>query len=96
MTKKELIKKLAEVNQTSITQTEAFYKNFENTLIEAITSHEEAILSPKLGKFILKNRQAYIGRNPNTGKKIKIPAKTVVTFKLSQTIKDKVKDLKLE
>ncbi|MEC4558647.1 MAG: HU family DNA-binding protein ['Conium maculatum' witches'-broom phytoplasma] len=90
------MKKLAEVNQTSITQTEAFYKNFENTLIEAITSHEEVILSPKLGKFILKTRQAYIGRNPNTGKKIKIPTKTVVNFKLSQNIKDQVKDLKLE
>ncbi|MBS2126632.1 HU family DNA-binding protein, partial ['Fragaria x ananassa' phyllody phytoplasma] len=83
MTKKELIKKLAEVNQTSITQTETFYKNFENTLIEAITTHEEVILSPKLIKFILKTRQAYIGRNLKTGKKIKIPSKTVVTFKLS-------------
>ncbi|WP_323847677.1 MAG: HU family DNA-binding protein [Phytoplasma sp.] len=96
MTKKELIKKLAEVNQTSITQTEAFYKNLENTLIESITSNEEVILSLSIGRFILKTRKAHMGRNPQTGKKIKIPAKTVVTFKLSQTIKDKVKDLKLE
>ncbi|XXP77337.1 MAG: HU family DNA-binding protein [Lettuce witches'-broom phytoplasma] len=96
MTKKELIKNLAEVNQISITQTETFYKNFENTLIESITSYEEVILSPKLGKFILKTRQAHIGCNPKTGKKIKIPTKTVVNFKLSQNIKDQVKALKLE
>ncbi|MBS2126602.1 HU family DNA-binding protein, partial ['Fragaria x ananassa' phyllody phytoplasma] len=83
MTKKELIKKLAKINQTSFTKTEAFYKNFENTLIEAIASHEEVILSSKLGKFILKKRKTYIGRNLKTGKKIKIPSKTVVTFKLS-------------
>ncbi|MBY7576889.1 HU family DNA-binding protein, partial [Candidatus Phytoplasma sp. Tabriz.2] len=38
MTKKELIKSIAEVNKTSITQTEEFYNSFENTLIESITS----------------------------------------------------------
>ncbi|MDW3617560.1 MAG: HU family DNA-binding protein [Candidatus Phytoplasma pruni] len=96
MTKKELIKNIAEANKTSITKIEEFYNSFEHTLIESITSNEEVTLSSKLGKFILKTRKAYAGRNPQTGKKIKIPAKTAVTFKLSKTIKDKVKDLTLE
>ncbi|PWV43897.1 MAG: DNA-binding protein ['Brassica napus' phytoplasma] len=97
MTKKELIKKIAEVNKTSISKTEEFYHIFEKTLIESITSNEEVILSSKIGKFKLKSRKAYIGRNPKTGKKkLKISAKTVVSFKLSKTIKDKVKDLTLE
>nr|BDU62106.1 bacterial nucleoid DNA-binding protein [Candidatus Phytoplasma phoenicium] len=96
MTKKQLIKKIAEVNKTSISKTEEFYNTFENTLIKEITSNEEVILSSKLGKFKLKSRKAYIGRNPKTKKKLKIPAKTVVTFKLSKTIKDKVKTLILK
>ncbi|MGL9688134.1 MAG: HU family DNA-binding protein [Candidatus Phytoplasma sp. TWB_XP] len=96
MNKKELIKSIAEANKTSISKTEAFYNSFEKTLIEAISSNEEVILSPQIGKFILKSRKAYIGRNPQTGKKLKIPAKTIVTFKLSQTIKDKVKPLILK
>ncbi|MBT1576961.1 HU family DNA-binding protein ['Elaeagnus angustifolia' witches'-broom phytoplasma] len=96
MNKKELIKSIAEVNKTSITQTEEFYNSFENTLIESITSNEEVVLSPQLGKFILKSRKAHIGRNPQTGKKLKIPAKTVVTFKLSKNLKNKVKTLKLK
>ncbi|WP_342386436.1 HU family DNA-binding protein [Candidatus Phytoplasma asteris] len=96
MNKKELIKSIAEVNKTSITQTEEFYNSFENALIKAITSNEEVVLSSKIGKFILKTRKAYIGRNPKTKKKLNIPAKTIVTFKLSKTIKDKVKDLTLE
>ncbi|MBP5835895.1 HU family DNA-binding protein [Candidatus Phytoplasma meliae] len=96
MTKKELIKKISEVNKTSITKTEEFYNALEHALIKSITSNEEVILSPKLGKFILKTRKAHIGRNPKTGKKIKIPTKTIVTFKLSKTIKDEVKDLVLK
>ncbi|WP_341833705.1 HU family DNA-binding protein [Candidatus Phytoplasma asteris] len=96
MTKKELIKKIALANKTSVTKTEEFYHIFEKTLIEAITSHEEVVLSPQIGKFKLKSRKAYIGRNPKTKKKLKIPAKTVVTFKLSKTIKDQVKTLILK
>ncbi|MDO8059440.1 HU family DNA-binding protein ['Crotalaria aegyptiaca' phytoplasma] len=96
MTKKELIKKIAEANQTSITKTTEFYHTFENVLIEAITSHEEVILSPQIGKFVLKAKKAYHGRHPQTGQKIKIPAKTVVTFKLSKTIKNQVKELILK
>ncbi|WP_349401988.1 HU family DNA-binding protein [Candidatus Phytoplasma solani] len=95
MNKKELIKKIAEINKTSITKTEEFYNSFEFALNEAITSTAEVVLSPSIGKFILKSRKAYIGRNPQTGKKLKIPAKTVVTFKLSKTIKDLVKELEL-
>uniref|UniRef100_UPI000374E1EB HU family DNA-binding protein n=1 Tax=Poinsettia branch-inducing phytoplasma TaxID=138647 RepID=UPI000374E1EB len=80
----------------SISKTEVFYNAFEYALIEAITSNEEVILSSKIGKFILKSRKAYIGRNPQTREPIEIPSKTVVTFKLSKTIKNKVKDLTLE
>ncbi|BAD04619.1 MAG: HU family DNA-binding protein [Candidatus Phytoplasma asteris] len=110
MTKKELIKSIAEKNKTSITQTEEFYNSFENAIIKAITNNAEVVLSSKLGKFILKTRKAHLtpetkfiinkrtGKKnaQRTGKNLKIPSKTVVTFKLSKTIKDKVKELKLK
>ncbi|WAN63039.1 DNA-binding protein HU [Candidatus Phytoplasma rubi] len=96
MNKKELIKKIALANKTSVTKMEKFYHIFKNTLIKAITSNEEVVLFPKIGKFKLKTRKAYIGRNPKTRKKLKIPAKTVITFKLSQTIKNQVKALILK
>ncbi|WP_041784398.1 HU family DNA-binding protein [Candidatus Phytoplasma australiense] len=91
MTKKELITTLAKVTKNSVTQTEEFYNSFENTLIEAITSNEEVVLSPQLGRFVLKTRQARLWKHPKTGKKLKIPAKTAVTFKLSSSLKNKVK-----
>ena len=46
-----------------------------------------------LGTFDLNRRQARTGRNPQTGEKVKIKAKTVVKFRPSKTLKDLVKDV---
>ncbi|XKW59344.1 HU family DNA-binding protein [Candidatus Phytoplasma australasiaticum] len=63
------MKKIAEANKATITATETFYKTFERVLIEAIASHKKVILAPTIGRFVLKSRKAYIGSNPQTGKK---------------------------
>ena len=39
---------------------------------------------------MLANRKARIGRNPQTGEPIKIPAKRVVKFRLAKGLKDAV------
>ena len=43
------------------------------------------------GTFSVVRRKARIGRNPQTGKAIKIAAKKVVKFKAGKTLADKVK-----
>ena len=45
---------------------------------------------PGLGKLVLVNRKARMGRNPQTGEPIKIPAKRVVKFRLAKSLKDSV------
>ncbi len=45
---------------------------------------------PGLGKAVKANRKARIGRNPQTGEALKIPAKTVVKFRLAKAFKDTV------
>jgi DNA-binding protein HU-beta len=45
---------------------------------------------PGLGKAVKANRKARMGRNPQTGEAIKIPAKTVVKFRLAKSFKDSV------
>jgi DNA-binding protein HU-beta len=45
---------------------------------------------PGLGKAVKANRKARTGRNPQTGEAIKIPAKTVVKFRLAKAFKDAV------
>jgi len=45
---------------------------------------------PGLGKLVLVQRKARMGRNPATGEAIKIPAKKVVKFRVSKACKDSV------
>ena len=45
---------------------------------------------PGIGKLVLANRKARIGRNPQTGESIKIPAKRVVKFRVAKACKDRV------
>jgi len=45
---------------------------------------------PGIGKLVKQKRKARIGRNPATGASIKIPAKTVVKFRVAKAAKDAV------
>ena len=45
---------------------------------------------PGLGKLVLVNRKARIGRNPATGESINIPAKRVVKFRIAKAAKDAI------
>ncbi len=42
---------------------------------------------PGIGKLVLVKRKARMGRNPATGKAIKIPAKTVVKMRIAKAAK---------
>jgi DNA-binding protein HU-beta len=45
---------------------------------------------PGLGKLVLVNRKARMGRNPATGATIKIAAKRVVKFRIGKAAKDAI------
>lgn len=45
---------------------------------------------PGLGKLVLVNRKARIGRNPKTGEQIQIPAKRVVKFRVAKACKEAI------
>ena len=55
------------------------YKNAKNTFT-----------LPGLGKLVLVNRKARVGRNPMTGEQIQIPAKRVVKFRVAKAAKDAI------
>ena len=49
---------------------------------------------PGLGKLVLVNRKARIGRNPATGEQIQIAAKRVVKFRVAKAAKDAILGIK--
>ena len=45
---------------------------------------------PGVGKLVIVNRKARMGRNPQTGEAIKIAAKRVLKFRIAKAMKDAV------
>jgi DNA-binding protein HU-beta len=61
------------------------------TLVElAYKNAKNSFTIPGLGKLVLVNRKARMGRNPATGEAIKIPAKRVVKFRVAKAAKDSI------
>jgi len=89
MTKTQLQTELAEVTGT----TKKTAGQFLETLCaiayrEAKKTGEFTV--PGLGKLVKQNRKARMGRSPATNEAIKIPAKTVVKFRIAKAAKDNV------
>ena len=64
-----------------------------NTILNNITqslSKGEAVSFIGFGTFNVKNRAARIGRNPQTGEKIKIAASKAVVFKAGKELKSAI------
>ena len=80
---------------SSVADTCEMTKKDVTTVIDAMVqlAYKEAKNSftiPGLGKLVLKNRKARMGRNPATGETIKIPAKKVLKFRIAKAAKDAV------
>ena len=50
----------------------------------------EGCTIPGVGKLVLVDRAARMGRNPATGETISIPAKKVVKFRIAKVCKDSI------
>jgi DNA-binding protein HU-beta len=56
----------------------------------AYKNAQDSFTFPGLGKLVLVNRAARIGRNPATGEQIQIAAKRVVKFRIAKAAKDAI------
>ena len=85
MSKSKVITYLSEEAEVSKKQAAA--------VLDALSdlAHKEAkkgFTIPGLGKLVVVNRKARMGRNPATGESIKIPAKKVLKFRIAKRAKD--------
>jgi DNA-binding protein HU-beta len=63
---------------------------FEELSSLAYKEARNSFTIPGIGKLVLVNRKARLGRNPKTGETIQIPAKTVVKFRIAKAAKDAI------
>ena len=87
MNKAELITSMAEKSQLTKKDAESALKAFIDSVQEALESGEKVQLIG-FGTFETRERAAREGINPLTKEAIKIPAKTVASFKAGSKLKD--------
>ena len=67
-----------------------FIKARESLAALAYKGAKDGFTIPGIGKLVKVRRKARMGRNPATGESIKIPAKTVLKFRIAKAAKDAV------
>jgi DNA-binding protein HU-beta len=89
MTKSQILTALAEKTELSKKDVINVLDTLADLAYSEVKKNGEFSL-PGFGKLVKVKRKARMGRNPMTGEEIKIPAKTVVRFRLSKAAKDSV------
>jgi DNA-binding protein HU-beta len=90
MTKAELIASIGKEAKISKASAEKALNAFTNTVMKALKKGDKLALTG-FGTFSVAKRRARAGRNPKTGKEIKIPAMRVAKFKAGNLLKSAVK-----
>src|SRR5690348_8767101 len=89
LTKTALVRLMAEKTGTNNKTAAAFLEALSDTAIKEAKKNGVFVL-PGLGRLKKSQRKARMGRNPQTGEAIKIPAKTVAKFYLAKSVKDSI------
>ncbi len=89
MNKNDLIKKVAAENGLTQKDAAAVVSSVLNGIMDSLAAREPVTLFG-FGNFTCKHRDARTGRNPATGKKIKLPASNTPVFKAAKAFKEKV------
>ena len=89
MNKSELIERLAQRSGLNVIQSEEIvnliYKKMRDTMMSG-----GRIEIRGFGSFVVKEYEAYQGRNPKTGEKISVPPKKLPFFKVGKELKERI------
>ena len=89
MTKAQLVSKIADKAGLTKAAASGILDIIASTAVTETKRNGQFVI-PGIGKLVKSQRKARMGRNPQTGAAIKIPAKTVVKFRVAKACKDAV------
>jgi DNA-binding protein HU-beta len=87
--KTEFIERVAKEAGVSISEAQRYLDAVEKVVTSVLKGGEEVQITG-FGKFYVQERTAREGRNPQTGKKMNIPAQRVPSFSAGNTLKESV------
>ncbi|MEK7067497.1 MAG: HU family DNA-binding protein [Patescibacteria group bacterium] len=89
MTKGQLLNAMAEATGVSKKEVGSFFEKLTELAYKEVKGSGQFVI-PGVGKLVKLHRKERMGRNPATGQSIKIPAKTVVKFRVAKAAKEAV------
>ena len=89
MNKSELIERLAERTGLNVIQSEEIVNLVYKKMRDALVSGGRIEIRG-FGSFVVKEYEAYQGRNPKTGEKISVPPKKLPFFKVGKELKERI------
>ena len=89
LTKAQTVTILSEQTELSKKQVASFMDELLKLAVKE-AKKSGAFVIPGIGKVVLSNRKARMGRNPQTGEPIKIAAKRVVRIRAVKVLKDSI------
>lgn len=95
VTKNELIQVV--MDNANLTRNDAYrlVEDFFDVMIKSLEDGDEVKVSG-FGNFVLRDKNARIGRNPKTKEEFPISARRVVSFHTSNLLKDQLKDIEVK
>ncbi|MFZ4636330.1 MAG: HU family DNA-binding protein [Pirellulales bacterium] len=92
MTKKDIVRTIAEQIDLPQLRTKQLVQKTFDALIEALV-REGRIELRNFGVFQIKRRETRVARNPRTGERVTVQAKSVVTFKPGKEMESRVREM---
>lgn len=89
MTKSQLVEKLAKAGGVSKKQAQILMEGLVTTIVGSVKKGDPVKI-PDLGTFKKVQSKARMGRNPQTGEPVKIPARKKVRFTVAKSFKEQV------
>ncbi len=89
MNKSELVEALALSNNLSYKKAEEVINTIFESMTNALLSGERIEIRG-FGSFVIKEYDAYVGRNPKTGDTIEVKPKKLPFFKVGKELKERV------
>ncbi len=91
ITKSNLIQIVMRNSELRRNEANKFVEDFFEVIINSLESGD-SVKIPGFGNFILRDKDARIGRNPKTKEEFPIAARRVVSFRTSNMLKSTIND----
>jgi integration host factor subunit beta len=89
MTKADLVEEVTQLGDLTRRDGEVIVETIFESVIQALRSGDKIEIRG-FGSFRIRQRKPRVGRNPKTGAKVDVPAKSVPYFKPSKELRDLV------